>query len=323
MPSIFCHDQEPISAKSNVWEFVSEQCTTQVANNWRVSTLLLANSEKNSTEKDAVLRSLPVVDFYYFFHGFAALDWYRSNEFYCLPKQPKYNFVVNARGISGSRAYRLYLISQLHKRGLLDQSLYSVSVAEDGQDYSEIAKRCLPAHIASSISLPSSTSVSYDSEFSSTASARINDVMYSQVRFQIVAETVAMCNRQHLTEKVFQPIVTKTPFLLIAGQNATAYLTSYGFKDYSKWFKVNDTSESWVDRVDSAISAAEQFCSLSEAEKEHQLKEMAAVAEFNYNHFYGEFKQIILKELLENFKVAHAIAVDKTIERFKQAPHLP
>ena len=42
--------------------------------------LLLANSEKSQFKKD-FCRSREVHDWYYFFHGFAALDWYRDFQY--------------------------------------------------------------------------------------------------------------------------------------------------------------------------------------------------------------------------------------------------
>jgi hypothetical protein len=50
----------------------------------------------------------------------------------------------------------------------------------------------------------------------------------------IVNETVV--DKQHLTEKIFKPIVLKQPFVLMGGQGTLQYLRDYGFKTFKKWF---------------------------------------------------------------------------------------
>jgi hypothetical protein len=45
-----------------------------------------------------------------------------------------------------------------------------------------------------------------------------------------------------------------------------------------------------------------KLCNLSKNELNDMYKEMQEVLEYNYNHFYGDFKKIIVDELIDNFK---------------------
>jgi hypothetical protein len=75
---------------------------------------------------------------YYFFHGFAALDWYRG--YYALNynktvvRSYKYSFISMNRIINNDRSYRIYLVSKLKELGLLDRGLVSFNVTDNAFD---------------------------------------------------------------------------------------------------------------------------------------------------------------------------------------------
>ena len=45
-----------------------------------------------------------------------------------------------------------------------------------------------------------------------------------------------------------------------------------------------------------------KLCDLTPADLKKMHQEMHEILEFNFNHFYGEFKTLIVRELLDNFK---------------------
>lgn len=292
-------DQEPLTlhcASDYNFEKISKGYKRKV---------ILGNSELGSVKKEILHHNPNWLDCYYFTHGFAALDWYRANKFYCLEKNYRKDFLLNCRGINGNRSYRPLLVAMLESKALLENAAYSMSFEENGQTYLDAVKNNINAttddykFVEKYLNIKKN--ITYDNNFASTASAIVNDDVYKKVRFQIVAETCFFEDRIFLTEKVFQPIVTKTPFLLAAGSGSLQYLKSYGFKTYEEFLPQQDYGH-WRDRLDSIVNTTEWFCNLYPTEKNILCEEMQEIAEYNYNHFYGDFFEIIYEELKTNIK---------------------
>jgi len=296
----FLYDQEPLSL-ANV-----SLCHLDERRNAYKHKIIFGNSEVGIIKQDILLHNRHFVDLHYFTHGFAALDWYRANRFFCLKqKTSRYDFLINCRGINGNRSYRSYLLAKLNNKSLLDNAVYSASCVENSQHYLDIIKN---DHRFSETDLEFvrknfqiDHDITYDNNFTSSASAIINENIYRKARFQIVAETCFFEDRVFLTEKVFQPIATKTPFLLAAGPGSLQYLKSYGFKTYEDILPQQDKGH-WRDRLDSIVNTTEWFCNLYPTEKNIICDQMEEIAEFNYNHFYGDFFDIIYEELKTNIK---------------------
>jgi len=178
---------------------------------------------------------------YYFFHGFAALDWYRGhyalNYDKSVVKPYNYDFISMNRIINNDRSYRIYWISKLKELGLLDRGLVSFNVTdnlfddwrdETADPYSKLSDK---ARLHAEQHLVDIDKLVIDQpELPGSASADIprgNDAFW-----HIVTETVFYYNKLHLTEKIFKPIVSKQPFMLLAAPGNLAYLKSYGFKTF-------------------------------------------------------------------------------------------
>ena len=297
------YDQEPLDIHK-IHSYLAYLQTYEYPNRY----LILANSEIGKNKTKILQRHHKIIDFYYFFHGFAALDWYRANQFFCVQKNYKKDFLLNCNGIGKTRTYRILFTALLQKNNLLNNGFVSFSTTEHKKNYIEHIKDCRYMHnnevklVEENLVLQDD--IRYDKNALGSSSAIINDDIYSQVRFQIVAETSFFENRNHLTEKVFQPIVTKTPFLILSNANTLALLEHYGFKTYQKWLYVDDTNASWRKRMESAVKTVEKFCRLSRADKDRICMEMQEVAEYNYNHFYKIFPDIILQETINNYRLA-------------------
>ena len=50
------------------------------------------------------------------------------------------------------------------------------------------------------------------------------------------------------------------------------------------------------------VKELEKLCGLSLSQLQTMHKEMQEVLDFNFQHFYGNFREIITKELLDNFQ---------------------
>ena len=249
---------------------------------------------------------------YYFFHGFAALDWYRG--YYALNhnkqtvKEYQYDFVSYNRIINNDRSYRIYLVSRLAELGLLDNGQVSFNVTDNPNDdwRDEVAdpntKLSVHARQHAEYYLPSINKLIIDKpELPGSASADIPDDV--DAFWHVVTETVFYYDKLHLTEKIFKPIVSKQPFMLLAAPGNLEYLRSYGFKTFDgiideSYDKIIDNDQ----RIDAVVEQLHWYCNLSPEEKQRIIERLAPIVEYNFHHFYGEFKHIITRELLDNCK---------------------
>jgi hypothetical protein len=249
---------------------------------------------------------------YYFFHGFATLDWYRG--FYALNynKQVindyKYDFVSFNRIVISDRSYRCYFVSLLTAELLLEhgQISFGIDTQENGTWQDEIAdvntKLSTKAIDHIKLHLPSTLLIIDNEKVLGSASADIprctNDSLW-----HIVTETVFYYDKLHLTEKIFKPIVMKQPFMLLGAVGNLAYLKSYGFKTFDGI--IDESYDTIVDndaRTEAVVAQIAWYCALNAEEKRSVIEAIAPIVEYNFHHFYGEFKHIITRELLDNCK---------------------
>jgi hypothetical protein len=272
---------------------------------------VLVTSEK-SPQLDYYQTHYNLKGLYYFFHGFAALDWYRG--YYALNynkstvKQYDYDFISFNRIINNDRSYRIYFVSLLKEQGLLEKGLVSFNVTDnlfdDWRDetadptskLSEHAKQHAEKHLIDIDKL-----VVDHPELLGSASADIprgNDAFW-----YIVTETVFYYNKLHLTEKIFKPIVSKQPFMLLAAPGNLAYLKSYGFKTFDS--VIDETYDTIQDndlRTEAVVKQLHWYCNLTPGEKIDIIQQLEPIIQHNFNHFYGEFRHIITRELITNTK---------------------
>jgi len=281
---------------------------------------ILVTSEK-SQYLNELLEKHKLYNLYYFFHGFAALDWFRGyyslNYNKSVVKQQK-DFITYNRLITEDRSYRIYFISQLAKHNLLDKGLVSFGVSNDGQHWRDELERNdhskLSDHARQEIwntlpDLPERLII--DNEYClGNASSRvpysidnINDIKNINYNafWHIVTETVFYYDKLHLTEKIFKPIVSKQPFMLIGAPGNLEYLRSYGFKTFDSVIDESyDTIQDNDDRIDAVVKQLNWYCNLSDSDKLDVMKKLEPIIEYNFHHFYGEFKNVIVNELITN-----------------------
>lgn len=250
---------------------------------------------------------------YYFFHGFAALDWFRG---YGALYQGRpvcrdyfYDYVSFNRLTTNDRSYRLYFLSQLVKNDLIHEGKISFGVSNDDNWTEELSNPYtkLSAHAVNNIKefLPKllCPQVIDHTVIPGSASADIPRTI-DECFWHVVSETVFYYDKLHLTEKIFKPIVMKQPFLLLASPGNLAYLRSYGFKTFSTI--VDEKYDDIVDpdqRIDAVIKIIKWYYDLSNNEKLNVIRECEPIIEHNFKHFYGSFKHIITQELLTNTKI--------------------
>lgn len=283
---------------------------------------ILATSEYSSIV-DQIVCERNYKKLYYFFHGFAAVDWYRGyfalNYNKPVIKTYKHDFISYNRIINNDRSYRIYFVSKLIEQELLSKGLVSFGVTDDiNSDWrdetsdthsklSEQAKQHIEKHMNVTKLVIDSSSVS------GTASANIprninsfdpeNNLINVDSLWHIVTETVFYYDKLHLTEKIFKPIVCKQPFMLLAAPGNLAYLRSYGFKTFDGIIDESyDLIQDNDQRVDAVVAQLQWYCSLPAEEKQRVIEAIAPIVEYNFHHFYGKFRHIITRELLDNSK---------------------
>jgi len=265
---------------------------------------VFANSEI-SKQKRKYLSEWGVYDWYFFFHGFAALDWYRNYKYLDSSyKIPTKLFICLNHLLTNNRNYRLYLLSKLKQTGLdrvghissplLTSELVNTELLNRNSRLSVDAKK----HIYKNL-LRQAVPAVLDEVNYNGASADLSPYGYDAL-WHVVTETVYYDESLHLTEKIFKPIVTKRPFILVGAPGNLAYLKRYGFRTFDQW--IDESYDEETDptlRTDMIVNELEK---LSKQDISKQHKEMQEVLDYNCDHFYGKFKEIIVDELLNNFK---------------------
>jgi hypothetical protein len=218
----------------------------------------------------------------------------------------KYNtdYTCFNRIIQGDRAYRNYLIAQLNANNLLDKGAVSYNVVHN-QTWSweqEIDSNTKLSNNAIKFikeqNLPNKI-IADDELVPGYASA---DIPRQHDSFwHVVPETVFYYDKLHLTEKIFKPIVSKQPFMLVAAPGNLAYLKSYGFKTFDNVIDESyDNIQDPDERVDAIVSQLEWYCSLNAADKLAVAREVEDAVKHNFEWFYTGFKHQIAQELVDN-----------------------
>lgn len=263
-------------------------------------------------------------DWYFFYHGFLCLDWYR--DFYKIPEPigAKIDkvFICFNHLIEDKRNYRLHLLSLLHEKNILKYGHVSCPNLTKELVLQELLKSTSPLtadakkHIYNNLHSVAKPLYLDETNFR-TASAEIPDIVYSAL-WHVVTETIFYDNKLHLTEKIFKPIVTKRPFILVGAVNNLQYLKSYGFKTFDQWIDESYDSESDPDKRLQMIAAQlNKLCNLSPAELEKMHQEMQEVLDYNHIHFFTQFKEIIVNELVDNFEKCTRIYNTGKSERYR------
>lgn len=303
------HDQEPIFNKT-IDKLVAKG--TIGVDYKRIN--ILSNSEYSKVKR-SICKQNNLLDWYYFYHGFAALDWYRDYQYHSeVECQYTKVFMSLNRLVTNDRSYRLALVSLFLEKNLIDKGVVSLHLNDQGwgdwkaeltsadTKLSPYQIELITKHVGQ---LSGSIIADTDQPRGSlSADAGTNELKFNQsALWHVVSETVFYYDKLHLTEKTFKPIFSKRPFILVAAPGNLAYLKSYGFRTFDRWIDESyDNEQDHQTRLEKIAVEVQKLCDLSPSDLKQMHQEMREILEFNFNHFYGEFKTIIVRELLDNFK---------------------
>jgi hypothetical protein len=309
---IFFFDQEPIHLNIHMVTFdcvrqYTYDLNKKVPRGAKVG--YLCTSERDSDSVDKLCAKYNWEPLYYFFHGWAALDWYRGYDktFLITPPHGRTiikTFIAPNRIIAGERQHRLEVLYHLFKNNMLDNHIScpetcpaeNISIHDAIKPlldrYPDIesvfAQQKLPINFANETDHPMHSC--WLSLFDESAES----LLY------LVTETVATGRRHHLTEKTFKPIAMGMPFVIVGTQGSLKYLRSYGFRTFEGiWDESYDQAEDSV-RIERIASLLCSLDALPTEAKQDLFEQAQEVIEHNWNHFYnGGFEQVLWTELQE------------------------
>ena len=297
VPLFLFYDQEPLDLHYNypLLKWLTENTHAP----W-----VLVNTERNSYDRDRICNELPFAEVNYFFHIFAAADWFRGHEY--LPgivapadRKLKKTYISFNRITSNKRLYRSLLVNELYKNNLLEHGYVSYSkVCPDTNDSFDVSIRAgIPEYplshalkeevIANIEQLPELRIDFAKDDFIPNQSMLLSPLRQLMESFLfLVTETCYFQNKTHLTEKIFKPIVLRMPFILVGCANNLEYLRSYGFKTFGDfWDESYDTIFDPIQRLDAIVKILKDISSMSLAEQQDMLVKMQPILDHNYNLF--------------------------------------
>lgn len=243
--------------------------------------------------------------FYYFYHGWAALDWYRGYDRTYLMPAPKdrlitHSFISPNRIIGGRRDHRVMLMHYLHTLHVTNALISFPAVCPyENVTAFEIASRLGPevAKSISSINLPLCFDGETDHPMHSCWLSLFSE--NAQCCVHVVTETVFHGHRHHLTEKTFKPICLRMPFVIVGAAGSLDYLRSYGFKTFGQiWDEGYDLEIDDNIRLQKIAALLKYFDTLSQSQLQQMYLACLPILEHNYQHFYGgTFEQVLWQEL--------------------------
>jgi len=253
---------------------------------------MVCHSELNSNAIND-LSTLNFIPIYYWYHAIISLYWFQSYELLKINyTRTNKKFGLYARDASGTRKYRLSLLSSLHKIKQNVSFNLLEPLASQISDKSIWHDRLLTN---SSINSDSSASIEWE------------DIYNFDIH--IIAETLFDTEKIHLTEKCFKPIIMGQPFIMFAGPLSLQYMRKYGFKTFNDiWDESYDSEMDNSIRFNKIINLIYTINNLSSQQYNSIMNKAKKICEYNKIHFYStSFKNKIINELHESFNNGYFI----------------
>ena len=304
---IYFFDQEPLILDYHQSTFDSMDARNIEPGGSRKRGVIVV-SETASDNVDYICKQRNLQPFYYFFHGWAALDWYRGYDrtFLITPWQQrtiKKTFFSANRIIGGLRQHRVLMLYHFQKLGLMHNwiSASAICPAENAH-IKDIALHYSSEYpdmvdVVGSMDLPRLFPGEDTPRMSSCWLDQFDLCAESLVYH--VTETVYTGRKLQLTEKTFKPIALGMPFVLTATAGSLEYLRSYGFKTFGEfWDESYDLETNDFVRAEKVAAVLKKLDMLSDAERQQLFEACWPVIEHNWNWFYqGQFESVLWAEL--------------------------
>jgi hypothetical protein len=309
---IYFHDQEPLHLDLHAPLLADVDRRNRDLNHGQGPVhSALVTSEWDSDSVATVCEQYNWKHFYYFFHGWASLDWYRGyDKTFLIPPADQRtitkSFICPNRIIGGKRDHRVLLIDQILKHRINNAlvscpetcPIENTSITQIAEKFNDdaIMQRLknsdLPWHMPNENDHPMHSC--WLSLFDENASSLVH----------VVTETVYFGKKNHLTEKTFKPICLGMPFILVSNAHSLEYLKRYGFRTFDKlWDESYDQETDDHARIEKVGALLKQLDELSTKELQQLHRHAHYIVEYNRRHFYnGSFELVLWRELQHMLK---------------------
>ena len=267
----------------------------------------IITSERDSDTVDFICKKYNWKSYYYFFHGWAALDWYRGYDktFLIQPWQQRTinkTFLAPNRIVAGERQHRLEMLYWIFRLGMTNNhvSCPAVCPAENIPTLDAVQKLKTQYPDIETVFAQQSLPINFEGEtdhpmhscWLSLFDQSAESLLY------LVTETVATGRRHHLTEKTFKPIAMGMPFIIVGTQGSLRYLRSYGFRTFGDlWDESYDDEPDDSKRIEKIAHTLKLLDDLGEY-RQAIFDSAQDIIRHNWNHFYnGGFEAILWQEL--------------------------
>jgi hypothetical protein len=314
----FFFDQEPIHL--NIHTATFDKVKHVMNHDIEIEYLNVGNivtSEHDSETVQAVAQKYGWKTHYYFFHGWAALDWYRGYDktFLIQPwndRRPTKTFLAPNRIIAGERSHRLKILYHIFRQGMTDNHISCPAVCPVENISIDVAashlQRLYPdiRDVFASVSLPMNFAREQGHPMHSCWLSLFDEAADSLL--YLVTETVASGRRHHLTEKTFKPIAMGMPFVIVSTFGSLNYLRQYGFETFgSIWDESYDNEPNDDQRIAKVGQLLKTLNSMTVNDRQDIFRQCIPIIEHNWNHFYqGGFEKILWKEFSDMLRTIDA-----------------
>lgn len=317
--AVFFFDQEPVQLSIHLPTFQSFNLRNFPKTE---KNKFLVASETNSDNVDYICKVYGLQPFYYFFHGWAALDWYRGYDRTFLIKPPeqrhiKKTFFSPNRIIGGERSHRVLQLYFFQLFDLMHNNISAPKVCpvehKNIEDIGATFRHRFPENWSVTFGddtlqggvVETLAQMNLPRLFPEEDTQRMSSCWLDQFELCAesmiyhVSETVYFGRRQHLTEKTFKPIALGMPFVLSAPAGSLSYLRQYGFETFDTvWNEEYDQITNDEQRALHITYLLKKLDQQSEQEKNLMFKKCLPIIEHNWNHFYnGGFEKVLWAEL--------------------------
>ena len=245
---------------------------------------------------------------YYFYHGWACLDWFRGyDKTFLVPRAsdrlPSQTFMSPNRIIGGRRDHRVLFLYHVFKNHLQHNHISAPRVCQyESVDITSIAQKYVNVYqdivtVLDQSALPKLFAGEQQQHMHSYQLGNFFEVKDSLI--YVPTETVYFGRRTHITEKTFKAIALEMPFVLVAPAGSLEYLRRYGFKTFASVIDESyDEETNDLLRVEKIAKLLKEIDNLSLRERHQLHRHMLSMVQHNYNHFYnGGFCDLLWNEL--------------------------